>query len=223
MKISSITRNVVAPVAIILTTISPYNHVQGFSIVSITRPNNAPSVVLYGLLDEVMSEASSSSSSLSTSSASSEQQYEDLFHSLILSTDTRKNVSLKLNACSEPEFVQYLTSSKENSNDDEERQGLGELLELIQDVQKEQALQQEQQINAIKEKEKKRAEQDASAKLATKESFLSTADVLKEANNINTAVMDDDEKPSDFISDCREVANLSGGFSNQGRMSVGGR
>ena len=56
---------------------------------------------------------------------------------------------------------------------------------------------------------------------------MSNVDVLKQANAIDGAVMtialSDDEKPSDFISDCREVVNLLGGFNNQGRMQVGGR
>ena len=42
---------------------------------------------------------------------------------------------------------------------------------------------------------------------------MSNVDVLKQANAIDGAVMtialSDDEKPSDFISDCREVVNLS--------------
>ena len=56
---------------------------------------------------------------------------------------------------------------------------------------------------------------------------MSNVEVLKQANAIDGAVMtnalSDDEKPSDFISDCREVVNLLGGFNNQGRMRVGGR
>jgi hypothetical protein len=42
---------------------------------------------------------------------------------------------------------------------------------------------------------------------------MSNVDVLKQANAIDGAVMtialSEDEKPSDFISDCREVVNLS--------------
>jgi DNA-binding phage protein len=56
---------------------------------------------------------------------------------------------------------------------------------------------------------------------------MSNAEVLKQANAIDqaamTAVMSDDEKPSDFISDCREVVNLSRGFNSNGQMRVGGR
>ena len=53
---------------------------------------------------------------------------------------------------------------------------------------------------------------------------MSNVDVLKQANAIGgpmpCPMM---KKPSDFISDCREVVNLLGGFNNQGRMQVGGR
>ena len=58
-------------------------------------------------------------------------------------------------------------------------------------------------------------------------STMSNADVLKQANAIDQAVvasaLKDDEKPSNFISDCREVVNLSRGFNDSGQMRVGGR
>ena len=67
----------------------------------------------------------------------------------------------------------------------------------------------------------------SSSTAATDNSFLSNADIIKRANQIDKAVaaaaLSDDEKPSDFISDCRDVVNLSRGFNNQGQMRVGGR
>ena len=55
---------------------------------------------------------------------------------------------------------------------------------------------------------------------------MSNADVLKQVYAIDqaggTAALSDEEKPSDFISDCREAGNLSGGFDNRGQMRVGG-
>ena len=127
-------------------------------------------------------------------------------------------------------ILNYLTKCKDRSEDEEEREGLQELLELI--LQTETNLVKQQKEQEMAQKAKKAAEAAAAANRNSadddedQQTITSNADVLKQANAIDQAVMtaaqSDDEKSSDFISDCREVVNLSGGFNNQGRMRVGG-
>jgi hypothetical protein len=72
------------------------------------------------------------------------QEHEDLFHSLILSGDTRVKISAQLDKCTDASFCEYLTISIDNSNDEEETQGLQELINLIQEVNTEVAEQKAQ-------------------------------------------------------------------------------
>eukprot|EP00980_Cylindrotheca_fusiformis_P009625 scaffold2127_cov85-Cylindrotheca_fusiformis.AAC.5 len=168
-------------------------------------------------------------------SSDNNSEFEELFHSLILSGDTRASISQQLEECCDEGFMEYLSCSMmENSSDEEERQGLQELIHLIEQVQKEkeaaehaQKIENDAKMAAAAANLKKQQQQQEENSKDRVPIMMSNADVLKEANAIDqavmTAVMTDDEKPSDFISDCREVVNLSGGFNNHGRMRVGGR
>lgn len=187
---------------------------------------------LAGLLDEYLSEGTEGTST-SSSTTSGSSQYEDLFHSLIFSGDTRADVALKLEKCTDAKFTEYLQTTLNQSQDEDEKQGLQELMELIAQVVEERKLleqQKQEELNAkaaAKVQREKELIDEAKKKAGEAQQIMSNADVLKQANAINqgvmTSVMSDDEKPSDFISDCREVVNLSGGFNNQGQMRVGGQ
>ena len=100
---------------------------------------------------------------VSAATASPSLQYEDLFHSMIFSGDTRADVAMQLEKCTDSKCAEYFQTT-------------------------------------------------ATASAAAAQP-MSNVDVLKQANAIDGAVMtialSDDEKPSDFISDCREVVNLS--------------
>lgn len=196
---------------------------------------------LAGLLDDYLSEADNPATEVSSNTAAStseSDQYEDLFHSLIFSGDTRTDVAKKLERCTDTKFAEYLQSAFTQSEDQDEKEGLLELMGLIAQVVEETELQEQQEIAALSSKEsttaqlqeeldQEEAKEKAAAAAAAASQSMSNADVLKQANAIDeavmTQVMSDDEKPSDFISDCREVVNLSRGFNNQGHMRVGGR
>ncbi|CAJ1934564.1 unnamed protein product [Cylindrotheca closterium] len=176
-----------------------------------------------------------------TTESVSIQQYEDLFHSLIFSGDTRADVARQLEQCTDSKFAEYLQTTLDQSQDEDEKEGLQELMDMIaQVVVEEKELKEQQKMEELNSKdeaakaerqaelEKEANENKVAASISSAaQSSMSNVDVLKQANAIDEAVMtnvmSDDEKPSDFISDCREVVNLSRGFNNKGRMRVGGR
>jgi hypothetical protein len=178
---------------------------------------------VFGLLDDVMAEDSSALQKKTQFNP----DLEDLFHTLVFSPDTRSAIVSQLDKCSEPGFTEYLNISMENSDDEKEAQGLQELIDSIRQVQDQVATTQEQQQILEEQQAKEEAEAKEEEDDSPKAKLMSNSDVLKQANSIDqavmTAAMNDDEKPSDFISDCREVVNLSRGFNNQGQMRVGGR
>mmetsp|Transcript_24061 Transcript_24061/g.58904 ORF Transcript_24061/g.58904 Transcript_24061/m.58904 type:complete len:227 (-) Transcript_24061:194-874(-) len=194
------------------------------------------SLPLAGLLDDYLSEGDEATADDSAATVSEESlQYEALFHSLIFSGDTRTDVAMQLEKCTDSKFTEYLQTTLNQSQDEEEKQGLQELMDLIAQVVEETKLKEQQEMEELNSKEAAKAQRQEKLEKEAKEKAtaaaealsMSTADVLKQANAIDEAVMtnviSDDEKPSDFISDCREVVNLSGGFNNQGQMRVGGR
>jgi hypothetical protein len=180
-----------------------------------------------------MAEGKASSTTSPSQTIRLNQEHEDLFYSLILSEDTPAKILSQLDKCTDASFCEYLTISIDNSNDEEETQGLQELIHLIQEVVNKKAA--EQKAQAEIQAEATKAAMDKKEMMETKRKgegngpskIMSNAEVLKQANAIDqaamTAVMSDDEKPSDFISDCREVVNLSRGFNSNGQMRVGGR
>lgn len=158
-----------------------------------------------------------------------QQQHEDLYHSLIFSSQLERDIRQQLKACGTDDFIQYLHDSAVNG-DEEERQGLEELISMITTakLEKEQTPQTpvaDTKVEATTDASLE--ENDTNTNSEPPPPVLSNADLIKRANQIDKAVaaaaLSDDEKPSDFISDCREVVNLSGGFNNNGQMRVGGR
>jgi len=186
--------------------------------------------ILFGILDDIMEEDSALDSEQNNSDT--DEQLTELYHSLIFASDLQSEISRQMDGCTDPKFIEYLNASSESSQDEEERQGLTELIDQIDQVRemmaKKAADDQEKAALAAKaEEERENESRDAAAAAApSNESTkaLTNADVLRKAQEIDAAIaLSDDEKPSDFISDCREVVNLSRGFNDSGRMRVGGR
>ena len=170
-------------------------------------------------------------------------EFQDLYHDLIFATDLSRQITKKLNECTHPEFLDFLHSLQQCTNVETERQGLAELIDTIRATEtKCHAEAEAQQVKAstrVVGKEdvivrlqagddEDKPPEPSSRRAATNDvGVLSNADIIKRANQIDKAVAaaapSDDEKPSDFISDCRDVVNLSRGFNNQGQMRVGGR
>jgi len=165
--------------------------------------------------------------------------FQDMYFELIFAVDLPREVMKKLKEYSQPTFIEYLHTLQQQAKtnqEEEEYQGLEELLKIILSKKEEQ-----------REKEEEEEEEEANATTTSSTSTsspvevtatttttttttittpLSNADIIKRANQIDKAVaaaaLSDDEKPSDFISDCREVVNLSRKFNNRGQMKVGG-
>jgi len=220
-------------------------HVNAFSAISSiptkiiqSRSRNSKVSSLSGLLDDVMAEkeeeesvTTTSSEQTTTTTTLDQDEHEDFMYSLVFSSNTARDIESQFEKSTDPNFGEYLSTKITNSEDEEERQGLQELMDLIETVKSSVVVQAQKEaadaaaLQARNEEEKRFRESTSTQN--NEEPIMSNTDVLKEANAIDkgviSAAMSDDEKPSDFISDCREVVNLSGGFNNKGRMRVGGQ
>lgn len=207
---------------------APYFGNSAQSKIYIARNTNAKREVtaLLGILDDLMEEGIVDGPEQNNDD-SNEQQIE-LYHSLIFASDLQLEISKRLGECTDPIFIEYLNASSESSQDEEERQGLTELIDQINGVKTMMAIKaandQEKAMIAAKAKEEIEKESKNTATSSTKsKKSLSNADILRKASEIDAAIaLSDEEKPSDFISDCREVVNLSRGFNDSGQMRVGG-
>ena len=192
-----------------------------------TNINKYPTQV-FGILDDVMAESESSSKSNSMivdTQEDNNHELEDLFFTLIFSSDIKKDVALRVDAVSQPAFMEFLEKRKESTLDVDEEQGLQDLLQLIENVKSSVDHERQQEVQnqrLIKEKEETDKENTPSETRLERKELMSNADILKQANAIDQAVVasavNDDEKPSNFINDCREVVNLSRGFNDSGNV-----
>jgi hypothetical protein len=182
-------------------------------------------MVLLGILDDIMEEGIDDDQE--GNDDSDEQELVELYHSLIFASDLQSEISNRLEEFTDPRFLEYLNSLSESSQDEQDREGLTELIDRIDDAKMAMATNaaddQEKALNSAKVREE--SEKESTSENSTKSSKpLSNADVLRKASEIDAAIaLSDEEKPSDFISDCREVVNLSRGFNDMGQMRVGGR
>lgn len=215
-------------------------HVNGFSTLSAlpcfrifehsemditcNKKTKRETMVLLGILDDIMEGGIDDDQE--GSDGSDKQELVELYHSLIFASDLQSEISNRLEEFTDPRFLEYLNSLSESSQDKQEREGLTELIGRIDDAKTAMAMNaaddQEKAMNAAKVREE--LEKESTSENSTKRSKpLSNADVLRKANEIDAAIaLSDEEKPSDFISDCREVVNLSRGFNDNGQMRVGG-
>jgi predicted house-cleaning noncanonical NTP pyrophosphatase (MazG superfamily) len=188
----------------------------------------------FGVLDDFINVSCSSSSLPPTEE---EEKYESLFHHLVFSTssNTRRDVQDRLEECSDPGFLQWLEWNMEESEDDEERQALHDLLEMIDQIATDEAESQQQQqqlsSNSENQQESIQGKNEELGMTGTTTAtattiIMSASDILKKASAIDRAVMvaeeaSEEEKPLDFIRDAKAERGL-GGFNNRGQMRVGG-
>lgn len=224
-------------IATVLLVVLTRSDVYGFSIPSgvscfgnSVQPTNLgidattkrERTIAFGILDDLMEEGDLEEENGNVA----DEQYVDFYHSLIFASDLKSAISKTLDECIDSAFLDYLNASVESSQDEEERQGLKDLIDQIETVQKETAMKEaeEREKAAAKAQQEAEAISEAASEPDEVAKALTNADILKKANEIDAAIaLSDDEKPSDFISDCREVVNLSGGFNDSGQMRVGGR
>lgn len=214
------------------STLSGVPHLRSYarSRVDIAPRKSSKTVTmeLFGILDDILQDEIIDNDDSEHSNFDSNEQLVELYHSLIFASDLQTEISTRMDECNDPEFLEYLNASLQLSQDEEECQGLTELIDQINEVErmtaKKVADDEEKAMIAFQQKEEIEKESQATSPESTKTTkAMSNADVLRKANEIDAAIaLSDDEKPSDFISDCREVVNLSGGFNDSGRMRVGG-
>ena len=194
---------------------------------------------LFGILDDMRESADDEVAMSESILLANHPEFQNLYHDLIFSTDLSQQITKTLGKCTNPKFLEFLYSLQECTKEEVERQGLEELMGTIRATQTKWNAEDEAQKAKVCTRVGKddtvtrlQGEEDnppelSSSTAAADNSFLSNADIIKRANQIDKAVaaaaLSDDEKPSDFISDCRDVVNLSRGFNNQGQMRVGGR
>jgi hypothetical protein len=130
-----------------------------------------------------------------------------------------------LEACSDPGFLQWLKWNMEESEDDEERQALQDLLEMIDEIVTEEAEAEQQPVDNENQQEPLQDKGEPGTPETTTITRMSASDILKKANAIDHAVMvaeaSEDEQPMDFMRDAKAERGLAG-FNNKGQMRVGG-
>lgn len=191
--------------------------------IATTKPQTITTSTLFGILDDIMEE----NNSAGDEEDGNDELLDGLYHSLIFASDLQSEISKRLEECTDSSFLEYLIASSESTNDKDEQQGLQELIDQIDQVKTTTAAKAaaaEKEKAALAAKAEKELEAETTTTSTNKNKSMSNADVLRAASEIDAAVaMSDEEKPSDFISDCREVVNLSRGFNDSGQMRVGGR
>eukprot|EP00537_Pseudo-nitzschia_pungens_P014564 CAMPEP_0172384830 /NCGR_PEP_ID=MMETSP1061-20121228/2558_1 /TAXON_ID=37318 /ORGANISM="Pseudo-nitzschia pungens, Strain cf. pungens" /LENGTH=242 /DNA_ID=CAMNT_0013113611 /DNA_START=88 /DNA_END=816 /DNA_ORIENTATION=- len=186
--------------------------------------SNSVTTSLFGILDDIMEEENSDAED---DASNDDERLVALYHSLIFASDLQSEISKRLEECTDRSFLDYLTASSESTKDEGEQQGLQELINQINEVKAavaKKAVEEEQAAIAAKAEKEKESETATTTTPDNNTKPLSNTDILRKANEIDAAIaLSDEEKPSDFISDCREVVNLSRGFNDSGQMRVGGR
>uniref|UniRef100_A0A6V0AG34 Uncharacterized protein n=1 Tax=Pseudo-nitzschia australis TaxID=44445 RepID=A0A6V0AG34_9STRA len=208
------------------STLSSVSHVayvvqSNVDSTAATTKARTTTTALLGILDDIMDEETSAGDEEN----GNDERLDGLYHSLIFASDLQSEISKRLEECTDPSFLEYLIASSESTNDKGEQQGLQELIDQIAEVKTTtaaKAVAAEKEKAALAAKAEKELETETTP--TDKNKSMSNADVLRKASEIDAAIaMSDEEKPSDFISDCREVVNLSRGFNDSGQMRVGGR
>lgn len=175
----------------------------------------------HGILDDYnASPGASATDDGDTNNNDDDDAFEELFNNLVFSAgDPRRDIADQWEMCSDPDFLQWLTTKKESSDDEEEELALQDLLDMIEEVTiTTTAAISEEEEQAAAEPQIKESVAVASASEPTK---MSAADVLKRANDIMSGSSEGEGGPSDFMTDAKAERGL-GGFNTGGSMRVGG-
>jgi hypothetical protein len=160
------------------------------SLATFSRTTNRVDVPLFGLLDEINSDAYDLTTS-KTNNVDLSNAYEMMLAELVFSTnDPRVDIVNKLELVTDPEFLAWLEQEKiEKSMDPEERMALKDLMETILDVKTKVEVSRLAEERKAKEQAAWEAEQLAAAQAdAVGERQLTNAEILKKATAIQTQV-----------------------------------
>lgn len=184
----------------------------------------------YGILDDYNAENTEETTIEIPTSGSDDDNnssvYEEIFEKIVFSTsDVKQDIQDQWDICSQPGFNEWLVTQKDNTNDLEEKDAYQDLLTIIQEISDNQKKQQIEKENEIVDQVSTPVDEEETGTSGSK-ATSSAADVLKQANAIDQAIMtaakdEYDDRPSDFMSDAKAERGL-GGFNKQGRMRVGG-
>jgi len=182
--------------------------VSGFTIIT---PKSAPShgiqiprvssqAPLFGILDEVNSDAfdltGGSSSAQQENTPEVEQAYEAFLAQLVFSTnDPRIDIVENIQLASDPAWMEWLDRKINTSTDVEEKMALDDLKEMVEDIVKRVNLSQMEADREAKEKaEAEEARRVEAEKAAAAAAGMSDTDVLKKAGEVDRAGLDEKEE-----------------------------
>jgi len=144
---------------------------------------------LFGILDEINSDAFDLTSSSAETDVNLNDSFEMFLADLVFSTnDPRVDVVNNFDRAADDIFVNWLDAKVKNSRDPEERLALRDLYDIIIDVKEKMQLSEMAQDRMAKEAEQREADRLAEAEsMASEGRKMSNTDVLKKALAINTA------------------------------------
>jgi len=187
-----------------------------------------PTIHLHGILDEM----NNNSGQVDTSSndVASDPKYEKLFEEIVFcNDDSQRLITARLDDCADSGFLQWLEATQAKCEDAEEFQAIKDLRMTIDDIVKTKVNTDTNQQVLDAENEAKRKILEEETKRHGESSFdganMSAADVLKKASEIDEGIVNalasEEDQPDDFMRDARSYCGL-GGFSDSGKMRVGG-
>jgi hypothetical protein len=150
---------------------------------------------LRGILDEINSDSYNLLSTTGGDSASDinmNDSYEMFLADLVFSTnDPRVDIVNKIDLAGDPAFIEWLQDKIGKSRDPEERIALRDLFDMIEDIKTRLEVNKLSEERVQKEKEEAEVSRLAQAESQADEGrSMSTTDILKKANAIDTAEMD---------------------------------
>lgn len=175
-------------------------HAKAFSVgrpsFGVRSPSSSSSSTtsLFGILDEIESDSYDlmNTSKDAETKINMSDAYEMFLADLVFSTnDPRVDIMNKFDLAGDPDFISWLEKKVENSKDPDERIALRDLHEMIVDIKT------RMEVNRLAEERAaaeaaltEEARLEAAEKAAAEGRIMSNADVLKRANQIQTAEME---------------------------------
>lgn len=170
---------------------------SGFSVAHRGHPatpvtnSRLTQMVVWGILDEIQSDSYDLLNSDNGEEFNLSDSYEMFLAELVFSNnDPRVDIMNKIDIASDPEFISWLQTKADNSNDPDERIALRDLHSMILDVKTRLDVNKLAQERAAKEAEEEKQALIAQAELNSEEGrAMTNADVLKKAAQIDHAEM----------------------------------
>jgi len=179
------------------------------------------STSLWGIMDEIQSDAfdlSGNSSGPSGDEDDIEQAYEMMLGELVFSTnDPRVDIYNKLDLVADPVFLTWLENKIETSKDPDERTGLRDLMDMIEDVKT------KVEVNeAAEEREKKQAEEAERQRMAAAEAEAEAGRAMSNEEVLRKAVAIDSAETEKLVEKKEKVSFIDSEITSEIRLSYEG-